>query len=191
MEGTHAGNWFGFHIKHKQLSTILKPISHCVFLSCRTRLTLQRAPLFFFQQHHPFFCINGHPGVHGGDVRLSADQRRRQGGANRVQEVLEGWAAGVRQELGFDVARCSFSFLFHQGAAVCPAVAAVSSLTLKRSTVCIIMLICHQHLLVSKLSVGNSRECNNVTCICYQKNYLVPFSCFCFVHFHLNCVLYM
>lgn len=27
------------------------------------------------QQHHPLFCINGHPGIYSGHVRLSADRR--------------------------------------------------------------------------------------------------------------------
>ena len=53
-------------------------------------LELKHICLLSLQQHHPLFCINGHPGVYGGDVRLSADRRRRQGGENRVQEILRG-----------------------------------------------------------------------------------------------------
>lgn len=78
-----------------------------------TWLTLQHSCLVSSQQHHPFFRINGHPGVHCGDVRLSADQWWRQGGANRVQEVLEG------SPVEFSVV--AFHSISHQGAAVCPA----------------------------------------------------------------------
>lgn len=52
-------------------------------------LNLKHICLLSLQQHHPLFCINGHPGIYGGDIRLSADRRRRQSRENRVQEVLE------------------------------------------------------------------------------------------------------
>lgn len=50
--------------------------------------------LFSSQQHHSLVCTNGHPGVDSGDVRLSADRRRREGGENRVQEILKSGSAG-------------------------------------------------------------------------------------------------
>lgn len=50
---------------------------------------VKRACLLSSQQHHPLLCINGHPGVNSGDVRLSADRRRCEGGKNRVQEDLK------------------------------------------------------------------------------------------------------
>ena len=52
-------------------------------------LTPKHICVLFSQQHHPLLRINGHPGVHRGDVRVSADRRRREGRENRVQEILK------------------------------------------------------------------------------------------------------
>lgn len=113
------------HCKHKGWKLIFLCLQQLMIFSSVTysktgagkSLNLKHICLLSLQQHHPLFCINGHPGIYSGDVRLSADRRRRQGGENRVQEILK---EEEEERSWVSVAQVYRFIPFHQGAAAAP-----------------------------------------------------------------------